>query len=93
MSETMEIVWEDPKPSRLRGPDNPLIPEKTMAKYAGYVNELRRHPGRWAVFKRSSSPTFSTRLKAAYPGVETTCRNVKSEDGKQRFDIYARWVG
>lgn len=88
-----DILWEEPSPSRLKGPDNPLVPEKTMAKYAGFVEELRKHPHRWAVFKRASSPTFSTRLKAAYPGIETTCRNVKSPDGKTRFDIYARWIG
>jgi len=93
MEQTIEIIWEDPSPSRLKGPDNPLIPEKSMKKYAPFVNALKDRPEQWAVFKRASSPTFSTRLKAAYPGVETTCRNVKSGDGKQRFDIYARWVG
>lgn len=90
---TPDIVWEEPKPARKRGTDRALTPEKSMRKYAPYVENLKQNPNQWAVFKKSASPTYSTRLKAAYPGVETTCRTVKSEDGKQRFDIYARWVG
>lgn len=87
------IIWEDPKPSRKRGLDELRTPEKSMAKYNGYVNELKNRPNTWAVFKRASSPTYSTRLKNAYPGVETACRRVLCEDGKVRFDVYARWIG
>ena len=90
---TTEVVWEEPQPARRRGTDKVLVPEKSMKKYGPFVETLKTKPNEWAVFKKASSPTFSTRLKAAYPGVETTCRNVKSDDGKQRFDIYARWVG
>lgn len=87
------IVWEEPKPARKRGAEGPLVPEKSMKKYEAYVEGLKSRPNQWAVFKKSVSPTYSTRLKAAYPGVETTCRRIRSEDGKQRFDVYARWVG
>lgn len=90
---TTEIIWEEPRPSRSRGAKHPLIPEKSMKKYAPYVESLKAQPNQWAVFKKASSPTYSTRLKAAYPGVETTCRRITCDDGKQRFDIYARWVG
>lgn len=86
-----EIIWESPRPSRTTG--DKKQPHKSMKKYEAFVDALQSRPNQWAVFKRASSPTFSTRLKAAYPGVETTCRNVDSADGKQRFDIYARWVG
>ena len=90
--EQVEILWEDPRPTRSEqtGKQTPI---KSMKKYEPFVDALKERPNTWAVFKRSSSPTFSTRLKVAYPGVETTCRNVDSSDGKQRFDIYARWVG
>lgn len=88
-----QVVWEEPTPARKRGTDKVLVPEKSMKKYAPFVETLKSNPNQWAVFKKSASPTYSTRLKAAYPGIETTCRNVKSPDGKQRFDIYARWVG
>lgn len=88
-----EIIWEEPQPVRTRGTGRTLIPEKSMKKYEQFVEGLKAQPNTWAVFKKASSPTFSTRLKAAYPGVETTCRRIQSEDGKQRFDIYARWVG
>lgn len=90
---TTDIIWEEPKPVRTRGTGKTLVPEKTMKKYEPFVESLKEQPNQWAVFKKSSSPTFSTRLKAAYPGVETTCRRAYSDDGKQRFDIYARWVG
>lgn len=87
------IVWEEPKPARKRGAEGPLVPEKSMKKYEKYVEGLKARPHQWAVFKKSVSPTYSTRLKAAYPGIETTCRRIRCEDGKQRFDVYARWVG
>jgi hypothetical protein len=93
IEETASIVWEEPKPARKRGTDEPLVPEKSMKKYESYVQGLKAQPNRWAVFKKGVSPTYSTRLKAAYPGVETTCRRVWCDDGKQRFDVYARWVG
>lgn len=88
-----DIIWEEPKPVRSRGTDRVLVPEKSMKKYEPFVEGLRNQPNTWAVFKKASSPTYSTRLKAAYPGVETTCRRIHCEDGKQRYDIYARWVG
>lgn len=87
------IIWEDPTPSAKRSLNTLNPPEKSMVKYKGYVDELKTRPNTWAVFKRASSPTYSTRLKNAYPGVETVCRRVLCEDGKVRFDVYARWVG
>lgn len=90
---TTDILWEEPIPSkRGKGKKSPR-PETTMRKYEPFVDELKSNPMKWAVFKKAASPTFSTRLKEAYPGVETTCRRIDCEDGKQRFDIYARWVG
>lgn len=86
-----DIIWESPRLSRPSGGSKQ--PHKSMKKYEPFVEELKKRPHEWAVFKRASSPTFSTRLKNAYPGIETTCRNVDSADGKQRFDIYARWIG
>lgn len=86
------ITWEEPPQSR-GSLDKPPVTEKSMKKYENFVAELKERPLTWAVFKRASSPTFSTRLKAAYAGVETTCRRVDTSDGKQRYDIYARWVG
>lgn len=88
-----DIQWENPTPSRPRTTGGDKKPEKSMKKYLPFVESLKQNPKAWAVFKRASSPTYSTRLKTAYPGVETTCRYIKSEDGKQRYDIYARWVG
>jgi hypothetical protein len=90
--ETFDITWETPRASRPKS-ESKQQPKKSMKKYEPFVEALKERPGDWAVFKRSSSPTFSTRLKEAYPGIETTCRNVDSADGKQRFDIYARWTG
>lgn len=88
-----QITWEDPKPSRRKSQEVSLVPEKSMAKYKDYVEELKKNPNRWAIFKQEVSPTYSTRLKAAYPGIETACRRKQSSDGKIRFDIYARWIG
>jgi len=88
-----EIVWEEPTPSKRGVSRESANPEKTMRKYEAFVEQLKNQPETWAVFKKSASPTFSTRLKKAFPGVETTCRRIKCDDGKQRFDIYARWVG
>lgn len=88
-----EIIWEDPSRSRVKPTAEEKNHENSMRKYEPFVNQLKESPKRWAVFKRASSPTFSTRLKLAYPGIETTCRKVQSPDGKQRFDIYARWIG
>jgi len=88
-----EIVWEEPAPSKRGVSRKSTNPEKTMRKYEDFVQRLKDKPESWAVFKKAASPTFSTRLKEAYPGVETTCRRIQSDDGKQRFDIYARWVG
>ena len=90
---SIEIIWEDPVPSKRGTAKKSPNPEQTMRKYEPFVNQLKDNPERWAVFKRASSPTFSTRLKEAFPGVETTCRRIDSDDGKQRFDIWARWVG
>lgn len=90
---TTEIMWEEPAPSKRGIPKKSTNPEATMRKYEPFVNELKKNPNRWAVFKKAASPTFSTRLKEAYPGIETTCRRIECEDNKQRFDIYARWIG
>ena len=92
-TEMIDIQWEDPKPSHSKSTEKKDTSEKSMKKYLPFVEELKQKPKSWAVFKRASSPTFSTRLKIAYPGIETTCRYIQSEDGKQRYDIFARWVG
>ena len=87
------VIWEEPVPSKRNGSSLKPPSEQSMKKYEPYVEQLKLNPNRWSLFKEAASPTYSTRLKAAYPGVETTCRRIDCEDGKQRFNIYARWVG
>ena len=91
--ELTQVKWEEPQPSKRNGSSLKSPGKNSMRKYEGYVESLKTSPNRWSLFKESASPTYSTRLKAAFPGVETTCRRIKCDDGKQRFNIYARWVG
>jgi hypothetical protein len=86
-----QVEWE--APVRRRGARTERKAPNPMRPHAGFVDELKNSPGVWAIFKRSASPNYATRLKDAYPGVEATCRRVACSDGKQRYDIYARWVG
>jgi hypothetical protein len=85
------VEWANPAPRR--GAQKQHRAPKPMKVHAGFVETLKSNPGQWALFKKAASPNFATRLKEAYPGLEATCRRVACSDGKQRYDIYARWVG
>lgn len=62
---------------------------------------LRSEPGRWALLaEAASSNALATNIKGgaikAYRpsgSFESTTRSVKTADGKQYFDIYARFIG
>lgn len=84
------VEWQDPNVARAQGPN--AGKRHPMLKYIPFVEELKANSGQWAVFKRASSPTYATRLKRAFDGVEATCRRVPTTDGKQRYDIFARWL-
>ena len=62
-----DIVWEDPPHVAYRSP---------MKSWALFVEELKKHPGKWAVAfnhpKQTRMGTQQTRLKAA--GCEATSR-------------------
>lgn len=84
------VEWQEPNLARAQGPN--AGKRHPMLKYIPFVEELKANPGQWAVFKRASSPTYATRLKRAFEGIETTCRRAQTTDGKQRYDIFARWL-
>jgi hypothetical protein len=85
------VEWANPAPRR--GAQKQHRAPKPMKVHAEFVETLKNNPGQWALFKKAASPNFATRLKDAYPGVEATCRRIACSDGKQRYDIYARWIG
>ena len=73
----VEMIWEEPAPRRVRTKKTPI------------VEELQKHPGRWALVvsqAKSSSAAVSWRTL----GCEATPRPSKSGN-KGEYDVYARW--
>ena len=75
----MSIKWEEPTPSG-----------KNRNKWLPIVEELKEHPGDWAVIAEDVTANLGPMLKRTYPNLETTSRGVK---GGRAEKVYARWVG
>lgn len=80
---TMKVKWKAPSTSR-RGP------RKEATYRFAFVETLKKHPGKWAVYKENI--TYASDITAGkrdYPEVEWTSRKT----GNGKFTIYARYIG
>ncbi len=90
MSETPEIVFADPPPTK-KGPGS-----RGQSPLGLWLAALRDHPGRWAEFPQPMSSTVATQIKqgkrcGVRPGeFEVTRRS--TGDGKT-YRLFARYVG
>ena len=79
------IEWAAPPASR-KGAPTFWDPE--------LLDTLRANPGRWAlVAKNHPNASILTSLKRTSTEFEAVSRRAGSIDGKQTYDIYARYVG
>jgi hypothetical protein len=82
----MDLKWEEPHATK-RGPKS--------SKWALIFDELRKHPGAWALVAENISASMMTTIKkgqigGAAPGeFEASSRKTSGS----RADIYARYVG
>lgn len=75
--------WEDPPPGS--GPSKRIDLQPI-------VDTLRRRPRAWAcVFEEVSTGRVAA-LKKASPQIEAVGRNTRKVDGKDRVDVYARYI-
>lgn len=77
-----DVEWEDPPPPNRR--------RKSNSYTTRFIEQLRAHPGKWAVYKRGVRTSSSvSAYKLAYPYTEWVTRN----DDTGTKTLYARWVG
>lgn len=88
----MKIKWETPpEPRRGRQPDTRSDDQK-------FADQLRKHPGDWAVFREDANSSIAFQVKtgkvAAFRpagAFEAVCRGITP--GGSRGRIYVRFVG
>lgn len=73
------IKWQEPPADGRSG------------EFHGILQELKAHPGRWALIAEGVSASRSTTIKRT-PGYEATVRKSKQGNGS-KYDLYARFVG
>jgi len=73
-----EIEWEDPPSSYARQPSGAI---------RAFIETLKEHPGKWAVYKRDAKSSNSTHYTLRHPGTEWTERR----NGDGTISVYARW--
>jgi hypothetical protein len=79
----MEIKWIEPPAKKTGRRGTRLL----------FIDELRKNPNVWALFREATYPSNSYELKKKFPNLEMTTRFVgKNELGRPLFDIYLRWV-
>lgn len=74
-----EIKWQEPPAARggqVRG----------KGRWQLVLEELKRHPGAWALVGEAVSTSTANHLKKL--GLEVTSRNITPD---RRCDVYARW--
>jgi hypothetical protein len=71
-----DLNWQEPPP----------VTRGNRTKWSVLAEQLREHPGRWALVATRPSDALATYLRRRR-GLEATCR--KREDGQ--WDVYARW--
>lgn len=81
----MTLKWENPEPRRTKG-----------NKWETIANELRAHPGQWAVVAENVSASITVQIKSGVYGsmprgeFEAVARGTH---GNRAEKIYARYVG
>lgn len=76
-----EMQWRDPPVARAS--------TARYGKLKTFVEALKAHPGKWALYPNTSHTQAATTNRRYYPGTEWTTR--KRDDGT--CDLYGRWVG
>jgi hypothetical protein len=77
----MEINWSNP-------------PEKKHSQNKAFVDELKAHPGAWALWRTDTWASNAFTLRKTYEGLEVrTVSKGKNENGTSLFDVYVRYVG
>lgn len=77
-----DIVWEDP-PDRVRGTPRP-------SKWNLVVEELKRHPGKWALVATGGEHPGSHGNRAARLR-SLGCEKVQRRQPDGSFALYERW--
>ena len=92
MSDTPDLIFEEP-PTRAHGGGGTYSPIRL------WLNALRDHPGQWAKYPETvhaSTRTFisqGTSYGVSEGEFEVCGRMDKSDPGKVRIHLYARFIG
>jgi hypothetical protein len=54
-----------------------------------FIEELKKHPGKWAVFQVGGLSNNTTNYSRRYAGTEWIARRVRNFE----IEVFARWVG
>jgi hypothetical protein len=88
----MVLKWEDP-PEPPKGVGRP-------SRYKRIAEELRAHPGEWALIAKGDNPSMATNIRSATIAAfrpphsfEAVTSNKRMENGRMIADTHARYVG
>ena len=67
-------------------------PEKKRQSWNEFIDELKKNPNRWVVWRRNSWHQMGTLLRKKYPQVEVRLvKTGKNDKGASTYDIYVIW--
>ena len=75
-----EILWRDP----------PIIKHVSRTSKSDLIKAMRKNPGRWLVWNKSSTRANASNIRHRYPGIEVEWAYV-DRSNSDRVTIFARY--